>query len=223
MHRPIRAVFWDFGGVITSSPFESFRRYEAEKGLPENFLRETNALNHHDNAWARLERSEISPAEFDALFLAETSARGHAVPGRDILPLLAGQVRPYMVEVVKRVRDDYRIACLTNNIAFGQGPGMSLDSAIARDIDAVMKLFDVVLESSKAGVRKPDPRFYEMACDALDVEPAEVLFLDDLGVNLKPARELGMRTIKVADPIVAIRELGEALAIDFFATPVSGT
>jgi putative hydrolase of the HAD superfamily len=223
MHRPIRAVFWDFGGVITSSPFEAFRRYESERGLPQDFLRETNAVNHEHNAWAKLERNEISPVEFDALFLAETSARGHAVAGRDVLPLLAGNVRPYMVEVLKRVRDDYRVACLTNNIAFGQGPSMTLDGGVAGEIAAIMKLFDFVLESSKAGVRKPDPRFYEMACDALDVEPAEVVYLDDLGVNLKPARELGMRTIKVADPIVAIRELGEALAIDFFATPVSGS
>lgn len=222
MHRSIRAVFWDFGGVLTSSPFESFRRFEAAHGLPQDFLRETNAVNPDGNAWARLERNEISPEEFDVLFLAETTARGHAVPGREVLPLLAGQLRPYMVEVLKRVRDDYRVACLTNNIVFGKGPGMSLDAALAGDIAAVMKLFDIVLESSKAGVRKPDPRFYEMACEALDVEPAEVVFLDDLGVNLKPAREMGMRTIKVGDPAAAIGELGEALGIDFFATPVSG-
>ena len=222
MHRPIRAVFWDFGGVITSSPFESFRRYEAERGLPQDFLRETNAINHEHNAWARLERAEISTVEFDALFLEETSARGHAVPGREVLPLLAGSVRPYMVEVLRRVRDDYRVACLTNNIAYGMGPGMSSDDAVAREIAGVMKLFDFVLESSKAGVRKPDPRFYEIACETLDVEPGEVVYLDDLGINLKPARDMGMRTIKVADPAAAITELGEALGIDFFATPVSG-
>ncbi len=222
MQRPIRAVFWDFGGVITSSPFESFRRFEQERGLPQDFLRETNAQNHEQNAWARLERAEISPVEFDALFLAETTARGHAVPGREVLPLLAGRVRPYMVEVLKRIRDDYRVACLTNNIATGFGPGMSLDADTAREIAAVMKLFDFVLESSKAGVRKPDPRFYEIACETLDVEPAEVVYLDDLGINLKPARAMGMRTIKVADPRDAIAELGDALGIDFFSTPVSG-
>ena len=222
MRRHIRAVFWDFGGVITSSPFESFRRFEQERGLPENFLRETNAQNHADNAWAKLERGQLGPAEFDALFLAETTARGHAVAGREVLPLLAGKVRPYMVEVLKRVRDDYRVACLTNNIAWGQGPHMALDEESAREITAVMKLFDFVLESSKAGVRKPEPRFYEIACETLDVEPAEVVMLDDLGVNLKPARDLGMHTIKVTDPIEAIRELGEVLSIDFFSTPVSG-
>lgn len=222
MSRPFRAVFWDFGGVITSSPFESFRRYEEERGLPADFLRQTNALNPEHNAWAKLERSEITPVEFDALFLAETTARGHPVAGREVLPLLAGRVRPYMVEVLKRIRDEYRVACLTNNIATGVGPGMSLDAVMAREIESVMGLFDFVLESSKAGVRKPDPRFYEIACEALDVEPPEVVYLDDLGINLKPARALGMHTIKVGDPRIAIRELGEALGIDFFSTPVSG-
>lgn len=222
MQRPFRAVFWDFGGVLTSSPFEAFRRYEEERGLPRDFLRETNALNHEHNAWARLERNEIGPAEFDGLFAQETAARGHAVPGRDVLPLLAGRVRPYMVEVLRRVRDDYRVACLTNNVATGVGPGMSLDADAAREIAAVMKLFDFVLESSKAGVRKPDARFYELACEAMEVEPREVVYLDDLGVNLKPARAMGIHTIKVADPRVAIAELGDALGIDFFSTPVSG-
>lgn len=222
MHRPFRAVFWDFGGVITASPFESFRCYEQQRGLPPDFLRQTNAVNHEHNAWAQLERNEISPAEFDALFLAETVARGHAVPGRDVLPLLATPVRPYMVEVLKRIRDDFRIACLTNNIATGIGPGMSLDAETAREVASVMKLFDYVLESSKVGLRKPEPRFYEIACEVLDVEPAEVVYLDDLGVNLKTARNMGMHTIKVADPSIALTELGAALGIDFFSTPVSG-
>lgn len=215
MTRPYRAVFWDFGGVITSSPFESFRRFEEARGLPRDFLRETNAINPEHNAWALLERNEVGIDEFDRLFLAETTARGHGVPGRDVLPLLAGTIRPYMVQVLQRVRADYRVACLTNNVATGFGPGMSLDPDTARAIEEVMALFDYVLESSKAGVRKPDPRFYEMACAALDVEPREVVYLDDLGINLKPARALGMHTIKVGDPRVAIAELGRALEIDF--------
>ena len=68
-------------------------------------------------------------------------------------------------------------------------------------------MFDVVIESSKVGVRKPDPRFYEIALDAVDVAPDDAVFLDDLGVNLKPARALGMTTIKVDDPAVALAEL----------------
>lgn len=215
MNPAFRAVFWDFGGVITSSPFETFRRFEEERGLPRNFLRETNALNHDHNAWAKLERNAISPAEFDALFLAETTARGHPVAGREVLPLLAGRVRPYMVQVLHRVKADYRIACLTNNIATGFGPGMSPDPAMAREIGEVMALFEFVLESSKAGVRKPERRFYEIACERMGVSPREVVYLDDLGVNLKPAREMGMHTIKVGDPRVALAELAATLDIDF--------
>lgn len=210
----IRAVFWDFGGVITSSPFENFRRYEREHGLPENFLRETNAANHDHNAWAKLERSEIDLAEFDRLFLAETTARGHAVPGRVVLPLLAGQVRPWMVEVLRRVKARYRIACLTNNIATGFGPGMGQDENSARGMAKVLAMFEFVLESSRAGVRKPDPRFYEIACERMGVQPADVVFLDDLGVNLKPAKAMGMTTIKFDDPRRAIGELAGVLGLE---------
>ncbi|MFZ5723453.1 MAG: HAD-IA family hydrolase [Pseudomonadota bacterium] len=213
--RPVRAVFWDFGGVLTSSPFEAFRRYETAHGLPPDFLRSTNALNPEHNAWAQLERNDIDVDAFDRLFAGETAARGHRVPGRDILPLLAGSLRPEMVQVLRRVRDDYRVACLTNNIATGFGPGMSVDPEAGRAVGEVMALFDYVLESSRAGVRKPERRFYEIACEALDVEPSEVVYLDDLGINLKPARELGMQTIKVGDPRAAIAELGRLLAIDF--------
>ncbi len=214
MPRSVRAVFWDFGGVITSSPFEAFNRYEETHGLPRDFLRQTNAVNPDRNAWARFERNEINAAEFDALFFAETTARGHAVPGRDILPLLAGFVRPEMVRALKRVKRDFRIACLTNNIATGYGVGMSLDHHSADTIVDVMSLFDFVLESSKAGVRKPERRFYEIACEALSVQPTEVVYLDDLGINLKPARDLGMHTIKVGDPRIALAELQTHLGID---------
>lgn len=215
MPRPFRAVFWDFGGVITSSPFEAFNRYEQARGLPRDFLRTTNTINPDDNAWARFERNDITPAEFDALFLAETTARGHAVPGRDVLPLLSGTVRPAMVQVLRRVKQDFRVACLTNNIAVGHGPGMSTSDDAARAVAEVMALFDFVLESSKAGVRKPERRFYEIACETMQVEPREVVYLDDLGINLKPARELGMQTIKVGDPRLAVAELGRILEIDF--------
>lgn len=214
MSRAIRAVFWDFGGVITSSPFEAFTRFEQERGLPRDFLRTTNTINPDRNAWALMERNDISPAEFDALFLAETTARGHAVRGRDILPLLSGTVRPEMVRVLRRVREAFRCACLTNNIATGHGPGMSTSDAEARAVADVMTLFDFVLESSKAGVRKPERRFYEIACETMEVEPQEVVYLDDLGINLKPARALGMQTIKVGDPRLAIAELQQHLGID---------
>jgi putative hydrolase of the HAD superfamily len=205
-----QAVLWDFGGVILSSPFEAFQRYERDRGLPIDFIRTINATDPHTNAWARLERSEITPDEFDAAFAAEARARGHHVPGRDVLALLAGDVRPAMVSALDRVIGlGYRTACLTNNIS-----GEHSSSERAEAIAAIMARFDAVVESSKVGVRKPEPRFYEIACDLLAVQPHECVFLDDLGVNLKPAAAMGMTTIKVGDPDVALTELWRALGLE---------
>jgi len=202
----IRAVFWDFGGVILSSPFEAFRHYEAEHGLPTDFLRSINATDAHTNAWARLERAEIRADEFDAAFAAESAALGHRVPGADVLALLAGEVRPEMVVALDRVKAaGLRTACLTNNV---------VSDTMRPDVDDVMARFDLVVESSKVGVRKPEPAFYALACDQLGVEPKECVFLDDLGVNLKPARQLGMTTIKVDDPQTALDELSAVLHLD---------
>lgn len=214
MNRQFEAVFWDFGGVLTESPFEAFTRYEAEQGLPADFLRQTNAINPHDNAWARFERGELDIDRFDEAFRGETAARGHAVGGRELLPLLAGAVRPGMVRVLDRVREHYRVACLTNNAPTGTGAGMSLDPEHARDVEAVMARFHFVLESSKAGVRKPEPDFYRQACELAGVEPGRVVFLDDLGINLKPARQLGMATIKVTDPRAAVASLESVLELE---------
>lgn len=211
---PIRAVLWDFGGVILSSPFEAFNRYEAQHGLPRDFLRGVNAVNPLTNAWARMERNELDEAAFGAAFAAESRARGHEVDGRDLLPLLSGEIRPRMVEALRRVKTRYRIACLTNNVKKGHGPGMAPNPERAAAIAEIMALFDVLVESSKVGVRKPEPAFYEKACELLGIEPAEAVFLDDLGINLKPAAAMGMRTIKVVDPDVALAELGALLGME---------
>lgn len=198
----VRAVIWDFGGVLTSSPFEAFARFERDRGLPKDFIRRVNAANHLENAWARLERAEIDHDAFDILFAAECRALGHEVSGREVLRLLAGEPRPAMIEALRRVHAHLKTGCITNNLP----PG---DSNPLADFyrDDVMSHFDHVIESSKAGLRKPDPRIYQMMVGALDVRSADCVYLDDLGVNLKPARALGMTTIKVGDPEVAIREL----------------
>jgi putative hydrolase of the HAD superfamily len=198
----VEAVIWDFGGVISASPFEAFGRYERERGLPPGFLRSVNARNPHDNAWARLERSECSAREFDALFAAESAALGHEVRGTEVLALLDGVIRPEMVDALRLIRDRMKIGCITNNFAVADenAPRMS-------DKTAIMQLFHHVIESAKAGVRKPDPRIYLMMTDALGVSPERCIYLDDLGVNLKPARELGMRTIKVQGADQALAEL----------------
>ncbi|MCW5748263.1 MAG: HAD-IA family hydrolase [Alphaproteobacteria bacterium] len=207
MSDAIEAVLWDFGGVILSSPFDAFAAYERDAGLPENFIRQLNARNPDANAWARMERSEIGTDEFATLFEAEAAAAGHKIDGRLVLSLLGGSVRPEMVEALRRVRARYRVACITNNVKVGNGPGMAHDAERAQRIADIMDLFEHVVESSKLGLRKPDPRIYRHTCDLLGVVPQTCIYLDDLGINLKPARAMGMRTIKVGEPAQAIAEL----------------
>lgn len=203
----IRAVIWDFGGVLTSSPFEAFNRYEAANNITLDFIRGVNAINPDSNAWAQFERSEVTLDQFDALFADESAARGRRIPGREVIALLGGDVRPMMAEALRRCAARYRVGCITNNVPAGKGPGMVLDNARAQAVRDVMALFDHIIESKRAGIRKPDPRIYQMSCEALGVLPAEAVYLDDLGVNLKPARDLGMRTIKVGAPERALAEL----------------
>ena len=193
-----------------SSPFDAFLQYEAQKGLPEGFLRKVNATNPDTNAWALLERNEVSPRDFNELFLAESTTLGHPVPGSDVLQLLAGEIRPKMVQALDTVKAvGYRMACLTNNVVGGDGASQERREAVA----GVMSRFDAVIESSKVGCRKPETRFYEIACETLQVSPPECVFLDDLGVNLKPAAAMGMHTIKVINPDDALLALGTALQL----------
>lgn len=204
------AVIWDFGGVLTSSPFEAFARFEAERGLPADIIRRTNTANHLENAWAKFERAEVDIETFDRLFAAESLALGAEVRGRDVLPLLAGDLRPEMVEALRRIRSKFKTGCITNNL-----PANAIGSAGGRTlyIAEVMALFDHVIESAKIGLRKPDPGIYRMMADALAVDPKRCIYLDDLGVNLKPAREMGMTTIKVVSAKQALAELEAATGL----------
>lgn len=200
----IRAVLWDFGGVILSSPFDAFALYEAELGIPEGTIRRINATNPDTNAWALYERSEIDRAGFCTRFDDEARGIGVELSGERVLDALYGEIRPAMVEALRRVRQaEYATACLTNNIV----------GAVRPELAEVMALFDVVIESSKVGVRKPEVQFYEIACEKLGVEPDQCVFLDDLGVNLKPAKAMGMTTIKVIDPDSALAELESVLGL----------
>ncbi len=200
MTTVIRAVLWDFGGVLTSSPFDAFRRYEEANGLPSDFLRRLNAVNPDTNAWSLFERGLIEVEVFAARFAEEASLAGGVVDARDLLSSLSGEVRPAMVEAVRRCHDRLKTGLLTNNFMIGHA---------TVDFGSILDHFDVVIESSRVGVRKPEPRFYETACVALGIEPDEAVFLDDLGVNLKPARNMGMQTIKVVEPAAALDELEE--------------
>jgi putative hydrolase of the HAD superfamily len=209
MNDMIEAVIWDFGGVFTASPFEAFERYEREKGIPVGVIRKINSTNHENNAWAMFERSDIDFAGFDAAYAAEALALGFQIPGRDVVALLAGEFRPEMIEALRRIKTRFKTGCITNNMpADAAGGGTAAHRSIyAREI---MEMFDVVIESSKIGIRKPDPRIYQMMCEKLGVKPDACVYLDDLGGNLKPARAMGMTTIKVVSGPQAIEELEAA-------------
>ena len=211
-NQGFRAVLWDFGGVILSSPFEAFNRYEETRGLPTNLIRSINATDPDTNAWARFERSEIDAVEFDTAFADEARALGFEIRGADVLALLRGEIRAEMVAALDVVRTrGFLTACLTNNMSGGDGRRESPSSERDSVVEAVMQRFDAVIESSKVGVRKPELRFYEIACETLGVEPAECVFLDDLGVNLKPAAAMGMTTIKVLSAEQALGDLESVL------------
>jgi putative hydrolase of the HAD superfamily len=211
----IEAVIWDFGGVFTTSPFEAFRRFEARRGLPLDFIRQVNAVDPDTNAWALFERNEIDAAAFDEMFLEEAARLGHAVRGAEVLPLLSGEVRPRVVAALKTCKARFKVGCITNNVVTGHGTGMAGSAEKALAIADIFAQFDAVLESSKAGVRKPDPRIYQMMCELLATSPERCVYLDDLGVNCKPAAALGMTAIKVTTEDQALEDLAAATGLAF--------
>ena len=211
----IEAILWDFGGVLTTSPFEAFNRFEAAHYLPKDFIRRVNSTNPSTNAWAQFESNAITAEQFDQLFERESESLGHAVRGVRVLELLSGELRPRMVNVLKKCKEHFKVGCITNNMKSGEGPSMARDEAKAAASQSVMALFDVIVESSVEGVRKPNPRIYEIACDRMGVGPDGCVFLDDLGINLKPAKALGMTTIKVIEEDQAIKDLEKATGIRF--------
>lgn len=202
----VQAVLFDFGGVISSSPFEAFARYEEAHGIPVGTIRSINSDNPDSNAWAKFERSEVDQAGFAELFEAEAAKRNIEINAIDIFGLLEGEIRPEMLTAIERCRANLKVACLTNNV--------TPQADIVGPAADVLAMFEVVVESSVVGIRKPEPRFYEIACEMLDVSPNECVFLDDLGINLKPARAMGMQTIKVIDPERAIAELETIVGFD---------
>ena len=217
----VEAVIWDFGGVFTTSPFEAFARYEAAHGVPTGLIRKVNSTNPDGNAWALFERNEIDTAGFDRLFLEESAALGHPVPGRDVLPLLSGALRPRMVAALKACKAHFKVGCITNNMVSHHSPGADEPQRAAGAMGQVMPLFDAIIESSKAGVRKPDPKIYLMMCELLGVAPENCVYLDDLGINCKPAAALGMRAIKVVDVDQTLAELSASTGLIFDEEAVS--
>jgi putative hydrolase of the HAD superfamily len=213
--KQYEAVLFDFGGVILTSPFEAFASYESTNGLPQNLIRTINSTNPDTNAWALFERGDVDVAGFVEKFNAEAADLGHVVDGRVVLDLIKGQVRPEMVEVLRRVKAaGYATACLTNNFRSSSDDADVAGGSGRADVDEVMAIFDHVVESSRVGVRKPELGFYEIALDLVKAPADRCVFLDDLGINLKPARAMGMTTIKVVDAAGAIIELEGHLGME---------
>ena len=200
-----KAIIWDFGGVITSSPFEAFNQFEETNGLPKDIIRLINSENPDTNAWAKFESNSITIDVFNDLFLKEAKAKGFDIKGKDIIKLLKGSIRKNMVSFLRELKSDFKLGCITNNVK------SSSEENNDNETKEAMSLFDHVIESSIVGIRKPNPEIYMMSCDALKVSPDQCIYLDDLGINLKPARELGMTTIKVIQPEDAIQEVRNLL------------
>ena len=198
-----KAIIWDFGGVITSSPFEAFNKFELSNNLPKDIIRSINSENPDNNAWAKFERNDIDLNEFDELFSIEASNKGYEISGKSVVKLLSGDIRKSMVDFLLLLKKNFKLGCITNNIQNDKNDRINH----LNDASKVMEIFDHIIESSKVGLRKPDPKIYHMSCDALGVNPTECIYLDDLGINLKPAKKIGMTTIKVIDPDDAIREV----------------
>jgi putative hydrolase of the HAD superfamily len=210
--RTVTAVVFDLGGVITESPMHAFAAYEAEAALPDGLIRRLNSTDPDTNAWARYERRELDEAGFRVAFEAEAAAAGFTVDAGRVLAGLHGDLRPAMVTAVQRLREaGLPLGLLSNNVAPMERTGR---------LGELLGLFDVVVESSVEGVRKPEPAIYPLALERLsqavgrEVTPGECAYLDDLGINLKPARALGMRTIKVVDPAAALAELSGLTGLD---------
>ena len=200
-----KAIIWDFGGVITSSPFEAFNQFEEANGLPRDIIRTINSENPDTNAWAKFESNSITIDVFNDLFLKEAKAKGFDIKGRDIIKLLKGSIRESMVSFLRELKSDFKLGCITNNVK------SSSEENTDNETEEAMSIFDHVIESSIVGIRKPNPEIYMMSCDALNVSPNQCIYLDDLGINLKPARKLGMTTIKVIEPEDAIQEVRNLL------------
>jgi putative hydrolase of the HAD superfamily len=208
---PIAAVVFDLGGVVMDSPLHAIARYERDHDLPAGAINRVVVDSGDRGAWSRLERGELTLEAFLTPFEDDCRACGVAVDGARMMAYVAeaGVPRPQMLEAIRRIRRrGLRVAALTNNwVREGQPAGHWL-----------REHFDVFVESAVVGLRKPDPRIYELVCRQLGVEPTQAAFLDDIGRNLKPARALGMTTIKVDDPELALRELGAILGIELLAS-----
>lgn len=211
------AVIFDFGGVFTTSPVSQFLVFEQENNLPDMFIGSVIKKDHHTNAWAKIERSEINIDQFDEMFAEETKAAGFEISGRTLVGLLKLQFYPAMIETLSRIKlAGFKTGCITNNVPEIDSNAMLEESAEnQKTLASIFSNFDEIIESSKIGMRKPEPRIYELMCTKLNVTPTKCIFIDDLGINLKPAQAMGMTTIKapLGDISPAIDQLNSYLGL----------
>lgn len=198
-----RAVLFDIGGVVVDSPFTAITLFEEEHGLPPGSVNSVIVAGGAQGAWARLERGELDLEAFYQDFEAESAALGIRLSARAFMEALRQSMRPRpaMLKALERIRErELLTGAITNNW---------LDPS--SDTHLLHRYFDVFVESARTGFQKPDPRIYELTCRELGVQFHQAVFLDDIGRNLKSARSLGMATIKVTDPTLALRELERLL------------
>ena len=200
-----RAVIFDLGGVVVGSPLHAIAAYERDTGIAEGSINRIVVATGPGGAWSRLERGELTLEAFYPAFEADCDAYGCRISARTMMGLVAEstQPRPAMLEAIRRIRAYGLLAAAVTNNWVTEEEGTRV----------LRPFFDVFIESAVVGIRKPDPRIFLLACGELGAEPAEVVVLDDIGSNLKSARELGMTTIKVVDPDTALAELESVLEL----------
>ncbi|UCE87025.1 MAG: HAD family phosphatase [Deltaproteobacteria bacterium] len=193
---------------MLGSPLEAIARYERARGIPANFVNRVVVATAPAGAWSRLERGELTLERFYPAFERDCADAGHAIDARELMAQMGASAapRPRMLAAIRQIRaQGFKTGALTNN--WPREAGSESDAGFREH-------FDAFVESSAVGMRKPDPRIYEHACAELGVPPAQAVFLDDIGRNLKPARQLGMATIKVHDPDRALAELAALLGVE---------
>lgn len=204
-------VIFDLGGVVLGSPLHAIARYERACGIPAGFINRVVVSSGPGGAWSRLERGELRVEAFVPAFEADCLAAGQPVAAGPMMLAIQeeSQPRPAMLAAIRELRiRGLRVGALTNNWVADE----PRENRLGLDL---RELFDAFVESAIVGLRKPDPRIYTHACQALAVAPQRAVFLDDIGANLKAARALGMHTIKVDSPEQALGELGAALGLAF--------
>ena len=206
----IKTIIFDFGGVITNSPIEGFKLLEEKHGYDKGIITNINMNNPDNNAWAKSERGEIDINTFLEEFEKEALSIGQKINAKEILQQLYGSLRENMINKIKLLSTSkkYKLICLTNVL---KGVDIFTPKERVEAVKDVMSYFDIIYESYKLNMRKPEARIYQYILKELNIEPQETVFLDDLGMNLKSAKQLGINTIKVIDPNDAIYQLDEIL------------